>query len=64
MNNFTYEVVKETPGYHIDSYSDTEKVEVFNNPSDALKMRDKLRESAGDGEWYYVDVTWGSVDNV
>ena len=64
MLSFTYAVVKETPGYHLDSYSDTEIIEYFDNPSEALRMCDELRKKGGDGEWFYVEVVWGSVDNV
>lgn len=64
MNHYTYEVIKEEPGYHIDSYSETEVVDRFDNPSDALKMCDTLRKSSKGGEWFYVQVQWGSIDNV
>lgn len=64
MSNFTYEVIKETPGYHIDSYSDTEVVDYFGSPDEALKLCDTLRKTAKDGEWFYVQVLWGSIDNV
>ena len=56
MSEFTYVVVKETPGYHIDSYSDTEDVEYCDTPAAAMALRDSLRIKAGDGEWYYVEV--------
>lgn len=64
MSNFTYTVIKETPGYHIDSYSDTEVVDCFGNPEDALRLRDTLLEKEQGDVWFYVDVQWGSIDNV
>lgn len=64
MSHYTYEVIRETPGYHIDSYSDTEVVDRFDNAAAALKMVDSLRKKSDGGESFYVQVQWGSIDNV
>ncbi|MNQ21504.1 hypothetical protein D3C85_346270 [compost metagenome] len=56
--SLTYVVVKETPGYHIDSYSDTEDVFDSKDPYMALAEADrqyatlKSHESAN----FYVEV--------
>lgn len=68
MSHYTYEVIKEIPGGNLSAYSITEVVDRFDNPSEALKLCDSLRtpilEGADTDEWYYVQVQWGSIDNV
>lgn len=61
MNHYTYEVIKEVTNYDI---TESKVVDRFDNPSDALKMCDVLRKKEGDYAWFFVQVQWGSIDNV
>lgn len=62
MNHYTYEVIKESEGHPQHAYSRTEVLDRFDNARDALKMCDTLRKEKGD--WFFVQVQWGSIDNV
>ena len=42
MSKYIYEVVKEEPGYHIDSYSEMEVVETCEDIEDAMAACEKL----------------------
>lgn len=61
MSDFTYEVIKETTDYDITSIT---VVERFDSPAQALRMRDSLQVNADYGVNFYVEVVWGSIDNV
>lgn len=56
-----YVVIKETPGYHIDSYSNTEEVDRFEDVHEAMLRRDQLLNEPVKG-WddcnYYVEVVY------
>lgn len=65
MNNFMYEVIKENIAYYdVGECPDIEVIDRFDCPAQALRLKDQLEVNSKYGENFYVQVLWGSVDNV
>ena len=63
MSEYTYEVIRETRSKD-STWPNLKVMDRTGCPKEALKFRDALRDGAEEGEVYYVEISWGSVNNV